>query len=655
RTTYTEADGLSANEARAILESRDGDLLVGTLGGGLNRLSFPPWEGETPSNPDLPPSLETAVPTTGIQGSAGASPSRGRVKPRVTVYSTAHGLSNDRVTSLLEEPDGTLWIGTRHGLNRLKNGRIAALTTAHGLPDNWINSILDDDLGDLWFSSERGVFHARKEDLHFCADGLLNSVRCVVYDESEGLLTRLTNGAKSQPAGWKCRDGTLWFATPQGVAVIDPNRAKLYETAPRVVIEQVKANSEIVYDNAGGGGSQGSVGASSSRPPREGETLSGADFSSPSVMTVRAAEIHGSAGASPSRAPIRLAPGSGDVLEFHYTAPTFIAPERARFRHRLEGFQTNWVDAGTRRQAYYTNLRPGTYRFQVIACNHSGIWSQTGASFAFYLTPHFYQIRGFQPFCWLLAVCLFGVIVFFLRRFHALQQAKERQEHALERAQVIEEERSRISRDLHEDLATGLTRIGLLSQQITAAGARAPKVPEMIAHESSEMIGKLQELVWVTNPKFDSLDCLVAHLRETTAGYLSESGLAVRLDFPRDVPAQPVSAILRREIALVLREMLNNIVKHASATEVGVQLRLIPKTSPSSDVPLGQLEITVMDNGCGFDASKPTGSLHPFGGNGLGNMRHRMNSLGGDLSVESAPGQGTRVVTRAPLCGHSGG
>jgi ligand-binding sensor domain-containing protein len=298
---YTKADGLSNERVCAIIAAPDGSFWIGTLGGGVNRLVGDRIEPGPAGQPD-----------------------------KAFVY------------DILPESDGTVWLATAgQGLHRWKNGRWSVSSTHVGLFDDVIFRILDDEHSNLWLSSNRGVFRVAKEDLKRFAEGAAASVVSHSYDEGDGLRESECNGGY-QPAGWRTKDGRLWFPTVRGAVIVDPGRALEKVPAPRAAIEEVTA---------------------------DGERVARADFA-------------------------KFPPGK-ERFEFRYTALNARAPEKTTFRFRLEGFDREWVEAGTRRTAYYTNLPSGDYRFRVQAKSGEGPWSETGAVFGFSLAPHFYRTGWF--------------------------------------------------------------------------------------------------------------------------------------------------------------------------------------------------------------------------------------------------------------------
>ena len=313
-----------------------------------------------------------------------------------TTFTTRDGLSSDAVISLHEDSDGTLWIGTNGGgLNRMKDGKFTAYTTSNGLLDDVVYRILEDGQNNLWLSCRKGIFHISKKELDEFAKGMIASIAPVAYGTADGMMTRECSGG-GDPAGWRGSDGKLWFPTIKGVAMIDPERMKTNSHAPPVVIEQIRIDDK-------------------SFAPSERLEL----------------------------------PAGTTRFDLYYTAPSFVAPEKVRFKYKLEGFDKDWIDSGTRRIAYYTNLRPGAYTFRVIASNNDGVWNETGAAFALYLKPYFYQTY------WFYAVCLLALVLLAWLLFRLRVRGMQAQFGA------VLAERTRIAREIHDNLAQEMSGISV--------------------------------------------------------------------------------------------------------------------------------------------------------------------------------------------------
>jgi signal transduction histidine kinase/ligand-binding sensor domain-containing protein/CheY-like chemotaxis protein len=255
-------------------------------------------------------------------------------------WSVAEGLSWSKVHWVFEDSDGTVWAGLPTGMARLKENRIRNITRADGLFDDFIFAIVPDDLGYFWVDSMRGFFRVRRQSLNDFCDGKISRVQCEAY---AGLETVKTIDKTDQEwSGCKTRDGRIWFPSSQGAVMIDPANLQANPTPPLVYIRRVYAN--------------------------------GIELTNRPVSVAR--------------------PGKGN-LEFQYTALSYVAPQKVRFQCQLEGYDRDWIESGTRRSAFYTNLKPGKYRFRVIACNADGVWSPVGDSFAVELQPHIYQTLWF--------------------------------------------------------------------------------------------------------------------------------------------------------------------------------------------------------------------------------------------------------------------
>jgi len=375
----------------------------------------------------------------------------------------------------------------------------------------------------------------------------------------------------AKPGGWKGRDGRLWFPTIHGVVAVD-SRIKTNDKPPPVAVEQVLADRKVILREA-------------------------------------------SAGSGVWRVP----PGRGD-LEIHYTALSLQAPEKNRFKYMLEGADSTWNDVGPLRTARYNHLSPGNYRFHVCACNNDGVWNEVGTTVPFLLLPHFWQTWWFRP-------SLLAAGVALLTLLYRLRVARLRE---LERLRV------EIAANLHDDVGARLTKVAMITELVdheTSPRERSKPHIQALARTTREVIRAMDEIVWTINPKNDTLENLANYVFHHAQEYFQNTNVRCRLDMPAQLPEWPISTEMRHNLFMAVKEALNNVLKHAAATEVRITLAVSPS----------HLTLTIIDNGHGFvpDQARPAGK-------GWRHMKTRLEKLGGRLTLESKPGAGTTIRMEAP-------
>ncbi|MBX3745407.1 MAG: ATP-binding protein [Verrucomicrobiae bacterium] len=585
---------------RALLASKDGSLWVATATAlhrlqGAYRTTFNTADGL--AHPDVRALHEEASGTLWI-GTFGGGLQR-LDQEGFRTYDTADGLSDPYVWALHEDADGTLWIGTASGLNRLRHDRLTAFSTRHGLPDNLVNFILEDHLGRLWISHDRGIYRVARAELNAVAEGRAHQVRCVSYTTADGLPSEETNGQKSYPAGLRARDGRLWFPTTRGVVIFDPALHHEESAPPASVIEQVRATGTLVHNTL----------------PRD-------PFAPPPTMLPRHRD-----------GLPRLPAGSGRVIEFQFTANTFVSADHARFRCRLVGLGEEWLDLGTRREAFFTNLDPGRYRFELIAANHHGVWQDIPAVFAFHLAPAFHQTAAFRTAG--AAAIVLSVVAFLRWRTRAW---RERQQ--LEQALALARERARIAQDLHDNLGANLTQLSLMANLSGGDPVEPHSLHERfrhLSHHAHQTIHALRDLLWLAHPRHDTVASLVHRLSQHVQNALTPAGIRCRIHVPPSLPDAPLPPDQRHHLFLAIKELVTNILKHARATEA----RFVVQSQPSV------LRLELHDDGRGFDPAPA--SLPGPTGYGLENVRSRISQLGGRFHLTSTAGHGTCARIEVPV------
>ena len=339
-------------------------------------------------------------------------------------------------------------------------------------------------------------------------------------------------------------------------------------------------------------------------------------------------------------------PAGEQRLEFQYTALSLTDPEKVRFKYELEGFDNTWVEAGNERSAVYRRVAPGNYRFHVIACNNDGVWNTVGDTIAVTMLPFFWQTEWFRALVVLLTL---GAVASSVR--YMVKQKMQRRIEYVERERAIEAERGRIANDIHDDLGAGLTEIAILSdlvQNTAGSGDAIHSDVSKIASKARTLAQSLDEIVWAMNLQNDSLDSFVTYACDFAQQYLQVAKIRCRLDVPGNLPNIPLTADIRHNLFMVLKEALNNIVKHAGATEVSIEITVEPR----------KLSLTIKDNGRGFGFGlMPDGRVdasaenmnRSLGKDGVINMRKRIESVGGRFRLQNPPTQGTHLSLTIPL------
>jgi len=516
---------------------------------------------------------------------------------KITPNPMSGSLTNQSIWSLLPEADGTLWVGTfRGGLLRFKDGKFTRYTMQDGLPSDIVCQILNDGLGNLWIGSHQGIFRVPKSSFEDFDAGKIESLPCIAYGLYDGLPTLECSG-NYQPSCWRGHDGGLWFATVKGLVSVQPAEVPVNRLPPPVVIEGI-----FVDGKPFGNGNH----------PADRAKNPSADISRNELL--------------------RILPGRHQ-FDFHYTALSFAAPDKVRFRYRLEGLDEGWVEADGKRSAHYGPLRPGDYCFQVIACNNDGVWNDAGATISFRVLPHFWETLWFD--C-LVSVFLAGIALG-TGRFAMMRKLRRKLEQ-LKQQQAIEHERERIAKDIHDDLGAGLTQI-MLQSSLARRGSQEQSEAHLdqISGTARELVGAMDEIVWAIDPENDTLDGLVTYIGKFVEEYVTQAGLRCRLDLPPELPHLVLSAEARHNLYLAIKEALNNAVKHAQASEISFALKL--QTS--------SFTLLVKDDGRGFipgaTGTSPADSLRISSGHGLRHLASRLEKIGGTSTIRSVPGQGTEV------------
>jgi ligand-binding sensor domain-containing protein/signal transduction histidine kinase len=570
--SYTSADGLPDDFIRSLFADHDGSLWVGTRRGLAHRQSghFTVLSRANGLTSDL---IGAMLRSSSNDLWVGTLDGLVRIRDgKLTIFTKTQGLSSDVITSLLEDTNHTLWVGTKDGgLNRSSaNGFSPVL--AQNLPRE-IDAILEDASGYLWLTSSRGLMRVLASELVACSEPPACNPHIATYGSSDGMPSEEMSSS-GHPSAWRAADGYLWFATRKGVAIIDPTDLRENHTPPSVVLER---------------------------------------------FTVDDTELKGPG------TEIAIPPGHVRYT-FEYAGLSYVSPSRVRYRYILEGFDKQWTLAGSRRNAYYTNLPPGHYRFRVQAANEDGIWNEPGAEIAFVIQPPFYRTLWFSGFVMLLLAGI--VFAVYTMRVRAIRSQFD----------AILAERNRIAREIHDTLAQGFVGVSV-QLELTAHLLAQSQVLE-----ASQQVDRTRDLVreGLADARRSIWDLRAAGAQATLPMRLTrlvEQSATEHLKADIDIGGtyRVLSSSIENEVFRIVQEALANVVRHSRATRVALRLRYHPN----------ELTMTVSDNGCGFHTTDTT--LPAKGHFGLQGMRERANQIGGTLNVESSPDSGTTVTLTVPL------
>ncbi len=498
-----------------------------------------------------------------------------------TAYPVPNQQQPDKINAISADADGALWLATNsRGALRFKNGKYTRYTVNEGLADNLLFHVLDDERGNLWFGGNRGIFKVGKQELNDFADGKIYAVNANYFDSSDGMRSRECSGINSAV---RDRRGNLWFPTVKGAVEINPSSVELNLIPPPVSIEKFLVDG--------------------------GEAADGA--------------------------PVE--PGSHN-FEFHYAGLSLVAPQKVKFKYTLEGYDQNWVDAGTRRAAFYTNLPAGNYTFRVIAANNDGVWNEQGASMHFLVRAPFWRTLWF----WLLCFLTLSAIVYFIyrARISLFEKRQAVQEMFAQRLIVSQEsERKRIAGELHDSLGQlllviknraflGLNVSEKDDDRAKAAASRA-QLAEILT-SATEAIFQTRQIAYALRPLHLERLGLTSALEEMIDNVADSSGILFDVEIVELYDFLSLDAQIN--LFRIVQECVNNIVKHSAATRAGIFV--------TRDENI--IEIKITDNGKGFDASETANNARQSG-LGLTSISERARILGASYQVESSPINGTMI------------
>jgi signal transduction histidine kinase/ligand-binding sensor domain-containing protein len=496
-------------------------------------------------------------------------------------YSAASGLGAGRVNGFRVDPDGTLWAATEGGLSRLKDGRVATLTTRNGLPCDSTHWLLEDDARSFWLYTTCGLVRIARSELDAWAAAGETVIHAKVFDGSDGVRSLEDVGGYT-PHAAKSSDGRLWFLPSDGASVVDPRHLPFNKLPPPVHIEQITANRKPYHADDG----------------------------------------------------LALPPRIRD-LEIDYTALSLVAPEKVRFRYKLEGHDEDWQDVGTRRQAFYNDLPPRKYRFRVTACNNSGVWNEAGASLDFSIAPAYFQAIWFQVCCAAALAAILGA-VYYGRLRQLAHQFNLRMEERVH-------ERTRIARDFHDTLLQSfqgaLMKFHAVSFLLPDRPDEARKSLDAVIEQAQRAVNDGRNAVQGLRSSTIVTNDLAAAIRavgeEIAADQTGQQCPEFRVNVEGE--SRDLAPLVRDEVHRIASEAVRNAFRHAQAGRIDVEIRYERQ----------QLHLRVLDDGKGIDQRILAEGGHA-GHFGLAGMQERAKLLGGKMAIFNRPDRGTEAELTIP-------
>jgi signal transduction histidine kinase/ligand-binding sensor domain-containing protein len=569
--TYTRADGLAHDSVYSVYQARDGTVWAGTLGGGVSKFQ----EG------------------------------------KFTTYTTADGLASNTVASMLESADGTMWFATPTGLSALSKGQWRSYAVGDGLPSANVNSLLEDSEGVLWVGTAGGLaFHgANGIESRAAMHASMREQILGIGEDRDGWLWMTTSSHVIRVRRDKLMHGSLEDGDLRDYGLADGLRG----------VEGVKRHQSLVRDSRGRMWLSMNLGISMVDPAR-------LTSSTPAIVRIHTISADGTP--VDLRGPARI-PGGKQRIALQYDGLSLSVPERVRFRYRLDGFDRAWNEPVAAREATYTNLGPGPYRFRVIASNPDGIWNSAETNVEFEIAPLFWQTWWFQLGS-VLAVA-FAIAAAYRYRLHELtRQLNVRFEERLA-------ERTRIAQELHDTLLQGFLSASMQLHVATDRVAEdSPAKPAL-----NRVLGLMGQVIeegrnavrGLRSSQSNSFD-----LEQAFCQIQRELAVGDRVEFRVITEGQPrpLHPVFRDEMYRIGREALVNAFRHSKADSIEVEI----------DYEAKQFRLLVRDNGCGIDAAVLKSGRE--GHWGLPGMRERAESIGAQLNVWSSAAAGTEVVLSVP-------
>lgn len=622
-TSYGKEAGLANTSVYCIYQDRAGDLWVGTNGGGLaifqaGQFTLYTNKKDGLANDSIRAIYEDREGVLWIGTNGGLN---ARKDGKFLSYGVEDGLAGASIFSIYQDATNDIWFSTDKGLTRLRKGKFTPYRGQNNIFYGTIFNILEDSKGDFWIPCSKGIYRIAKSEFDLVDQGSTKPINFTIYGKIDGMMTNQCNGG-SQPSAWQTTDGRLWFATAKGVAVIDPNKISINKLPPPVVIEKITVDDKELNLSQ-----EASLGPNAKR------------------------------------------------YEFYYAGLSYLTLEKVKFKCKLEGFDTDWVEVGTQRVAHYTNLSPGDYTFQVVACNNDGFWSPQAEVYKFRINPSLWKTWwAYLSYLLIISGLIYlGVMLRLqsLERRTMILEAKvvertaeiasQSEQLRLSQAQALESERKALEAsrakstflaNMSHELRTPLNAIiGFV--QLMQRGSRTPDDKEnlsIIMRSGEHLLGLINDVLSLSKIEAGQLTLneitfdlpkLLQSLEEMFRARVQAKKLQILFDYPDNLPEYVRGD--ENKLRQILINLIGNAIKFTEVGGIAVRVNAdgeraqfaVEDTGPGiSAEELPKLFASFVQTTTGQKAKEGTGL-------GLVISRDMVRLMDGDIIVKSELGKGT--------------
>lgn len=577
---YDARNSFSVNYIRNVFIDDDNTHWVGTNGGGIyivRNNHIKNINSKSGLSNDFISFIHKTKDGKYLVGTSGGGLNFIQNEKVVKILDTSSGLPSNVISSFYEESDGALWLtAPEGGIVRIKNNSIDKILFSDGLPTDIIFNLVLDKNNSFWFTSKRGIFKIYKNELENFIERNTNKINPQIFTTSEGMLTDRCVGASIQTACIGSSDIIL-ASTYKGLVIINPEINEFYSDKINLYISNVSVNGSKIKKLEG-----------------------------------------------------KIGPGV-NRLEINYSAKTLINQKNLKYQYRLYPINRDFNYSFSNQPLVFDDLKPNDYELRLVGFDISKSMSDT-LIYRFSVLPFFYETTEFNVALVFIFLLIFGSVIVLVVKLKYSKRIKK-----LEEINQIEKERMRISRDMHDELGTYVTKLSLLSEFAKRNFDNKVLIENYlndIAATSNELALSMDEVVWTVNPKNDKLDKLIYYLVQFFENMFSITEIIYKVEIPDDIPDIDVKAEIRHNIFLVVKEIVNNILKHSKATEVILSFKITGK----------KLVIIIADNGIGFQYS----DIVQFS-NGLDNIKQRITNINGVLNYSTKKNQGSEFVLEINL------